>query len=624
MILLPRFIRSSIQSKLFISFLGVLLLLVAVVAASFIIISSLGKASDKILKMNYNSIIASINMQDDLETIQREYIILTARSGEYDSRKMLDAQTSFSQWLGRAKDNVTEKGEESALAGIDTLYSAYLGIIQKTMSSPADADKLIAASEVKRFNIQRYCRQLLKINQNAMFRRSNAAQNIARNGTGYLVLITVLVMVMGVVLSWGLSRRIVRPIVRLKEATQRLARGDYSIDLASESEDELGILTSEFDEMANKLQAFNDLSLRTIVTEQKKTGAILANIQDGIFFIGTDFIIRDVNTAALEAFKLSRDEVVGHHYLEIIKQDKLFADLRKCLETQQIVAYSGQENILTIRKNEHQIYLEYFFSPVMSDKKELLGALYLLRDITKLMELDRLKSEFVMIASHELKTPLTSINMSIDLLRESLGESPKDKDLELINIAKEEINRLRLLISDLLDLSKIEAGRIEMHFGSVAPCAVMEAVAQYFKNQLADRDTALEINCPAKINNIWCDEEKLMLVFSNLVSNALKAVTPGKGRISLTAEASGKFILFGVRDNGLGIPLSHQNKIFDRFVQVEDQNAARGTGLGLTISREIVRAHGGTIWVESSPGNGADFYFTIPTEPLPLEQIITR
>ncbi len=623
MISIPKIIANSIQNKLFSSFLLILFLLAAVVTASFSIIRNLGEASDKILKMNYNSVIASMRMLDALETIQWEFVIGAKGSEVTGQTQLFEAQSAFAQWLGRAKDNITEAGERNIVASIDTLYTAHIGLIQRASSARDASPQTVARLEALGESIRGRCLKLLQINQDAMKVKSNAAQKIARKGTLTLILITALVFILGVALSWGLSRRIVRPIVQLKEATQRIALGDYSVQLKSGSGDELGILVQEFDEMAIKLKGFNDLNIRTIVAEQQKISAILANIQDGIFFVEPDYSVRDVNKAALDAFKLARGEAVGHHFLEIIKQDALFADLKLCLETQKPISYSGQDNILILRKDGKQVFLEYFFSPVLSDRNDLLGALFLLRDVTNLKELDRLKSEFVMIASHELKTPLTSINMSIDLLRESLGKAASAQDLELFTIAKEEINRLRHLINDLLDLSKIEARKIEMHFASVPPSAILNSVAQYFKNQAAELGATLEILDSSSIPNVWCDQEKLLLVFSNLVSNALKAIKT-QGRIRITAEKSGDFVLFCVKDNGIGIPLAYQNKIFDRFVQVEDQNAARGTGLGLTISREIVRAHGGSIWVESSPGNGAAFNFTIPTEPAPLAQITKR
>lgn len=614
MIKLPDMIRTSIQNKVFLSFLIILLLLLAVIATSFIVISSLGKASDNILKMNYHSVIATMRMMDALDMIQREYILSQTETSQLGLGRMQKAQHSFSQWMGRAADNVTEIGEQSLVTAIDSLYNRCIISIQSAGVLKPDDLGRIDQIDQQIAMIKDQCLKLQRLNQDAMFKKSKAAQRIARSGTFSLFLMTALVLVLGILLSWGLSKRIVRPILTLKEATQRLARGDYGITLEAGGEDELGILTSKFAAMAVKLKEFHDLNISQTMAEQQKSDAILANIREGILFVGADYTVRDANQAVLEVIGLSRADVIGHHFLEIIKQDRLFADLKSCLESQKSIVYEASDNLLSIVKDKQQLYLEYFFSPVLSSRKDLLGALFLLRDITKLKELDRLKSEFVMIVSHELKSPLTSINMSIDLLTESLGSSAKAEDLELLSIAKEEINRLRRLISDLLDLSKIEAGKLEFRFASAAPEELLESVGQYFKNQLAEKNAELHISCPASIPRIWCDEEKLMLVFSNLIANALKAIGE-QGRVILRAEISGDYVQFGVIDNGVGIPLSYHNRIFDRFVQVEDHKAAKGTGLGLTISREIVRAHGGSIWVESIPDQGAAFYFTIPTEP---------
>ena len=611
---LPAVIRNSIQNKLFTSFLLILFLLLAVAFASFLVMGKLGKASEKILKMNYNSIIASMNMTDALEGIHRGFILCSNNPSPANVEQLISAKTNFSVWLGRAKDNVTEKGEQEAVDNIEIEYKKYLAEIETMGMLTLQDNGSTQEIELSRNEIRRYCFHLLQLNQDAMFVKSASAQEVAKQGKMTLVLVTIIVFILGSGLSWGLSHRIVRPIVMLKEATQKLGSGDYSFELQRESDDELGILIQEFGDMAMKIRSFNDLNIRKIVDEQQKIEAIFANIRDGIVLIGDDYRVLDANPSSLEAFRLKRSEVIGHHFLEIVKQDKIFNDLKTCLEKRERVISNDAENIIAIKTGDKQSYLEYSFSPVLTDNNELMGALFLLRDITKLKELDKLKSEFIMIASHELKTPLTSMNMSIDLLRESLGANPKPEDMELIAIAKDDINRLRALVSNLLDLSKIDAGKIDMHFQSLDPAVLLTTTSQYFKKQLSEKQATMELEIPTGISHIWCDEEKLMLVFSNLISNALKAI-PHEGKIRLVAEASGKYILFAVKDNGPGIPLQYQNKIFDRFVQVEDQNSARGTGLGLTISREIVRAHGGSIWVESNPGQGSSFCFTIPVEP---------
>jgi NtrC-family two-component system sensor histidine kinase KinB len=618
--LTPKFIRTSIQNKVFGSFLILLLLVVILASTSFLGIGRLGKASERILKMNYNSIIASIHMMDDIETIHRGYLAdAVAKDGD-SGRQMYRAQNSFSQWLGRTKDNITELGEKEIVVTIDSLYSTYLEEIQDSTIGAVKEPESQAMAETYRRQIRNNCMRLLNLNQEAMIEKSRTAQKIAEQGKATLMAVASLMLVLGIGFSWGLSRRIVRPIVKLKQATQRIASGDYSQVLTIDSDDELGILTRDFGEMTRKISGFNELNIRKIIQEQQKIEAIFANIDDGILFIGSDFIIRDINSLALHALKLERSEAVGHHFLEVIKLDKLFTDLKKCLETRETLQYTDQQNILPIDKGGVQYYYEYLFSPVMIDERELLGILLLLRDVTRLKELDRLKSEFVMIVSHELKTPLTSINMSIDLLRESLGKDPRKEDLELISIAKEETNRLRMLVNDLLDLSRIESGKIDMHFASTDPRAILDSVVQYFGGQAGERNIEIESQCTEGLGKIWCDEERLMLVFSNLVTNAINAIGQN-GRIIMNAEAYGSFVAFSVRDNGPGIPLAYQNRIFDRFVQVQTANTAKGTGLGLTISRDIVRAHGGSIWVESNPGEGAAFYFTIPVEPAPMEQL---
>ena len=618
--LIPKFIRKSIQNKVFGSFLILLLLVVALASTSFLGIDRLGKASDRILKMNYNSIIASIHMMDDIETIHRGYLAdAVAKDGE-SGRLMFRAQNSFSQWLGRTKDNITEPGEKEIIVTIDSLYSSYLEEIQDGNDGAVREQESHAKAEDYRRQIRNNCMWLLNINQEAMFDKSRTAQRIAKQGKATLIAVASLMLVLGIGFSWGLSRRIVRPILKLKQATQRIASGDYSQVLTIDSEDELGILTLEFSEMTSKISGYNELNIRKIMQEQQKIEAIFANIDDGILFVGSDYIIKDINSLALHALKLERNEAVGHHFLEVIKLDRLFSDLKKCLETRETLQYPDQQNILLIEQDGSQYYYEYVFSPVLTNQAELLGILLLLRDVTKLKELDRLKSEFVMIVSHELKTPLTSINMSIDLLRESLGKDPRKEDLELISIAKEETNRLQMLVNDLLDLSRIESGKIDMHFASTDPRAIMDAVVQYFLGQASERNIEITSQCPEGLGKIWCDEERLMLVFSNLVTNAINAIGQN-GKITLHAEAYGNFVAFCVRDNGPGIPLAYQNRIFDRFVQVQAANKAKGTGLGLTISRDIVRAHGGSIWVESNPGEGAAFYFTIPVEPAPMEQL---
>jgi NtrC-family two-component system sensor histidine kinase KinB len=250
-------------------------------------------------------------------------------------------------------------------------------------------------------------------------------------------------------------------------------------------------------------------------------------------------------------------------------------------------------------------------SPVFSETGAVLGIVLLLRDVTRLKELDRLKSEFVMTASHELRTPLTSIGMSIDLLREGTAQKLDPEERKLLDAAHEEIQRLKSLVNDLLTLSKIESGKVEMDLERVSLPALIERVVGGLKVQAESKPAELSWSVPDAFPEVRADAHKIAWVLTNLMANALNVVPP-RGYVRLTAEHIGSMAYISVKDNGAGIAVEDQSRVFDKFVQLGNQKEAAGSGLGLAICREIVHAHGGTIWVDSVPGEGSVFTFTLP------------
>jgi NtrC-family two-component system sensor histidine kinase KinB len=229
--------------------------------------------------------------------------------------------------------------------------------------------------------------------------------------------------------------------------------------------------------------------------------------------------------------------------------------------------------------------------------------------VTKLKELDRLKTEFVMTASHELRTPLTSIGMSVELLRERIGDQANDADRQLLDVAAEELERLRKLVDELLNLSKIESGKLEMDFANVSLSEVIRTAAAPFQTQAEQQGIQLSVEAEVDIPLVKADANKLVWVVTNLLGNALRYA---RSHIWVSAESGGRWPSIYVRDDGPGIPYEMQARIFDKFVQVGDRKRAGGAGLGLAMAKEIVRAHGGHIWVESDPGRGSLFIITLP------------
>jgi NtrC-family two-component system sensor histidine kinase KinB len=275
-----------------------------------------------------------------------------------------------------------------------------------------------------------------------------------------------------------------------------------------------------------------------------------------------------------------------------------------------------RRNILSVEEGEKQRHYQFSITPVRGKPGSLLGVVLLLRDVTRLTELDRLKSEFVMTASHELRTPLTSVGMSIKLLLEKAMGKLDDKEQQLLLVAQEE---LQTLVSNLLDLSKIEAGKMVMDFENISVYDFCHNAADILKTQSDAKRARLTLDLRPGLPPVKADADKIHWVLTNLISNALRYTEDG-GNILISAEQMGPYVHISIADNGPGIPYEVQSKIFDKFVQIKSDKALGGSGLGLTICKEIIRAHGGTIWVDSIPGEGSTFTFTLPVVQSPKKR----
>ena len=220
-----------------------------------------------------------------------------------------------------------------------------------------------------------------------------------------------------------------------------------------------------------------------------------------------------------------------------------------------------------------------------------------------------MKTEFVMTASHELRSPLTSIAMSIELLREQATDKLDENGRQLLEVAHEELGRLRALVEELLDLSKIESGKLEMEFAEISVASVLESAVAPFRAQAKEQSIELKLNLKKELPPLQADPNKFTWVVTNLVGNALRYA---RSQVEVSAEKAGPWVNFYVKDDGQGIPYMQQAKIFDKFVQVQGDKQPGGAGLGLAISKEIVKAHHGNIWVESEPGKGSLFIVSLP------------
>ncbi|AMV70941.1 KinB sensor domain-containing domain [Desulfuromonas carbonis] len=597
-----------------------ILLILMIVVWSWAVASLflLGRAGEAILQENFASILAAENMIDFIERQDSAVLLLLLGYEEEGRAQFRGNEVEFAGWLGRARGNITIAGEEKVIAAIAAGYRDYLAsyarISQFLPAGRQQAGGYYHETMLLQFQqVRDACLALREMNQQAMVEASARAHQTSRRTIVYMTGIGVVTGGLGLFFSILLSGILMRPLSAMSQATERIAEGDYEVKLEVASRDELGQLARRIMTMSHKLKAFHELNVGRLVQEKRKGEAILRSIGDGLIVVDEELRVTAINPEACKIAGRSHAEATGRHFFDLIRDQALFERVEQTAASGTTPESGEDQGLLRMEKEGAELFFRTTVTPVKSEGGETVqGVVVLLQDVTRLKELERLKSEFVLAASHELKTPLTGLAMSIALLEEeSTGKTPRER--ELLLAAREETERLRALVADLLDLSRIESGRIEMEIVPVAATVLIEKAFVAFQSQTQAAGIELTQSVPDDLPPALADPNKITWVLSNLLSNALR-YTPRGGHIRMRAEQGGGWLYLSVCDDGAGIPVEYQSRVFEKFIQVKGDHQG-GSGLGLAICREIVRAHGGNIWVESFPGKGSTFTFTLKAAP---------
>ncbi|MBN1848792.1 MAG: HAMP domain-containing protein, partial [Deltaproteobacteria bacterium] len=608
----------KLKKKILIGYGGVFVLMGLVVVWAITNLVALGKATDAILRENYRSILAAENMIDALERQDSGVLILFLGDAEKGISQFRESEAVFLEWLARAKDNITIRGEAELVRSIEAYYAKYrqqfssLTDLSGRKRPPPEFSLRTYQESVHPIfaKIRETCVQLRHLNEETMYKASVRAGQVARRAIWSTVLVAASALIVALIFSLLLAERIVRPLRHFMEASRKISAGDYDIQVPVKTGDELGHLACEFNQMAAQVKQYHEMNIEQIISEKNKGEAILSSIEDGLVVFDTGLKVTGINPAGRRMLDLEFAEVSTVVCADILPAPYVCEMIQKTIETGMQPEVPDEQRIIILPEGKLSRHYLFSVTPIRGRDRKLTGIVLLLRDVSRLKEVERLKSEFVMAASHELRTPLTSMGMSIDLLLEHMAQGLTKKDQELLHVAHGEVHRMKALVNDLLDLSKIEAGRIELDFETVSVQNLFEHVQAVFKGQAEIKHIKLASEPAGDLPRVLADANKITWVLTNLISNALRYVSEG-GHIQIMAKQIGPHVHLSVRDDGPGIPLEYQSKIFQKFVQVKGQETG-GSGLGLAICKEIVRAHGGAIWVESPPGQGSTFTFTLP------------
>ena len=416
-----------------------------------------------------------------------------------------------------------------------------------------------------------------------------------------IILATLIALAIASITSLIISLTITRPLQEMTKVSQKISKGDFSKKLKICRQDEIGQLANSLNLMSEELEN----KIRIISEDKDKMKVVLSSVIEGIIAIDKEGRIILFNNALKNMTDYSSDRVLGKFHWEIIRNNQLNELLKEVLQkgqplTREITIFSPQEKIFRASANP------------LTEKNEVWGAVVVLNDITEIKKLEKMRSEFVANVSHELRTPLTSIQGFVETLKDGAINDP-GKAQYFLEIIEKQSNRLNNLIEDILQLSKIESQEIIMNLQSINLRDLIDKTISEFKKKIEQKNHKIKINISPQLPLIKADPEQIEVVFRNLLDNAIK-YTPNGGEIYISAFEKAENIYIEVADNGIGISAEHLPRIFERFYRADKDRSRKlgGTGLGLAIVKHIVQAHGGTIGVESKPGKGSKFFFTLP------------
>jgi two-component system, NtrC family, sensor histidine kinase KinB len=447
--------------------------------------------------------------------------------------------------------------------------------------------------------------QLHRLQQEAMVRHGKSISAQAQRLSLALGMLAGFTVLIGVLASMRLAQRLSEPMERLANAVQRVSQQDFEARVGASGVHEVDTVAQRFNEMTAALRRFNAVNLDRLLDERRRLDAVIANIDDGLILFDERARIERMNPVASLQLGLDPDGTLWRTLDELEQFPSLAAAVRLMLSDPG--EHSPHAPELSVGEGSSQRTLTYSLLPFSESQRP--GLVLVLRDVTDARRFEQLRTQFVLRASHELRTPITSMRMALGLLQDKPPFAPGTRELDLFTTLGEEMQRLMQLNERLLDLSRLYSGNQPMDRRLLDLTDMLRRVHTRFELPAREAQVALVLDAADTLPEVNLDESSFERVLDNLVSNALRHTPPG-GQVAIIARRHRHELEICVSDTGDGIPQTEQARVFEPFVQVGRK--AGGSGLGLAISREIVQQHGGRIRLQSVPGSGSTFIVSMP------------
>jgi signal transduction histidine kinase len=560
--------------------LFLLIILLSLVGTTYV--NALKNDTENILVSNYNTLEYSRNMLIALEE---------------NSNKSLQ---KFEENLKNQEQNITEIGEKEATIEVRNSFEVYK---KKSLDSNVIGE------------IREGIFKLMDVNMQAIQRKSIIANATANKAVFWIAVTGTMCLLIAFGLLVNLPSNIANPIKELTESIQQIAAKKYSERVYFESHSEFGQLATSFNTMAEKLEEYNNSNLAKLMMEKKRIETLINKMHDPVIGLDENMKIIFANEEAVKISGLNYSALQGKLAYEVAVKNDLIRTLIQDLT----IDANGEENgqiqtpIKIFAENKESYFeketIHISMTPTGEHISRVVGHVIFLRNVTSYKELDFAKTNFIATVSHEFKTPIASIKMSLQLLENKQIGQLNDEQKNLVDSIKDDANRLLKITGELLNMTQVESGNIQLAILPADPKEILFYAVNATKTQAEQKQIQFDIICPDNLPHVLADKEKTAWVLTNLISNAIR-YSYENSKITVSIQPFEDKIRMAVKDEGQGIAPEYKDKIFDRYFRVPGTKK-EGTGLGLAISREFIEAQGGKITVESEFVAGSTFYILL-------------
>jgi two-component system, NtrC family, sensor histidine kinase KinB len=607
----------SLRGRLFLAQLPVVTALAVVGILAAQTVSSLGRSPQAILHDNYRSVLAAERMNDALAQMQ---VAMTrpVPAGREASEESIDVgleRGRFEAELKAEEGNVTEPGEGEAARQLREAWNSYRAVLDR---SAEDRGAAAFAREIETAftPVKHGADQVIAINQEAMVRKSAQASREARRAVQVTSLTALTAFLLASLISSTMLTRMLSPLWLLTRTVARVGEGDFDVRAAVQGNDELAQLASSVNLMIQYLRQYRQSATGKLILAQQASQAAIDSLPDSVIVFDTKGDVLLANDAAEELLGKSPAPPSGLDLASVEAAPRSVIERVRDHALSQNEAYTPKgfhEGFRLASPSGPERYFLPRATPVRSDAGAIAGATVILQDITALRLAYELRNDLVATVAHELRTPLTSLRIATHMCLEEAAGPLTERQADLLHTARDASERLQAMVDQLLDLARIQGDLARLALETVSPGALVADAVAAHEALAGEHQVLLTSAVLPGLADVLADRERIGLVFSNLLTNAIRHSSRGASVSVLALHHPGRrLIRFEVSDSGRGVPMEFQAMLFERFRQVPGAPSG-AVGLGLSIARDVVEAHGGEIGLDSAEGRGSRFWFTLPT-----------